>query len=289
MSNFQYYSTINPTLGELVLVEFTKRNDSFFDANLIEYPYRGMMSYSDASKRRKVSSWNKIVPINKLMVARVDIVDESAKIVHISTAYLDEFFNEKNLSISDIQNKLMVQFNENKLMENFIKSICIQTECNFEQLWTSLVHHIDSERRKFNEDCHDDPITLWQYLSNNFDRIDDFCLKTNVTDKIVDSIKNTFTKRTEDSIKKITSKIKIISPNGISQTKILLEKCLKDIQYEHTFRYLSAPDYLFESSTKDSDQDNHHKLIEKLQLESQKMNPKVYIQVVPAEIAHIIG
>lgn len=289
MSKSQYYSTINPTLGELVLVEFTKRNESFFDANLIEYPYRGMMSYSDASKRRKVSSWNKIVPINKLMVARVDIVDESAKIVHISTAYLDEFFNEKNLSISDVQSKLMVQFNENKLMENFIKSICIQTECDFEELWTSIVHRFDSERRIFNEDTNDTPLTLWQYFTNNFDKIDQFCSESNVNDKIIESIKQTYMRRTEDSIKKITSKIKIISPNGISHTKVLLDKCLKDIMYEHTFRYLSAPDYLFESSTKDSDQDTHHKLIEQLQLESQKMNPKVYIQVLPADIAQLIG
>jgi hypothetical protein len=48
MNSNQYYSNNNPTLGEIVLVIFSARSDSFFDAKLMEYPYRGMMSYPDA-------------------------------------------------------------------------------------------------------------------------------------------------------------------------------------------------------------------------------------------------
>ena len=125
MNPNQYYSNNNPTLGEIVLVKFTTRSDSFFDAKLLEYPYRGMMSYSDASKKRRVSSWNKIIPLNKPMVARIDEIDTTAQIVQISIAYLDDMVDDKNLSVTDIQNKLMVQFTENKILESFIKSLIL--------------------------------------------------------------------------------------------------------------------------------------------------------------------
>ena len=54
MSNFQYYSTKYPTEKELVLVIFISKNDSFFDAELTNYlDFRGMMNFSDASRKKK--------------------------------------------------------------------------------------------------------------------------------------------------------------------------------------------------------------------------------------------
>ena len=289
MTSYQYYSNINPTVGEIVLVEFTTRNESFFDATLLEYPYRGMMSYSDASKKKRVSSWNKIIPLNKHMVARVDEIDINAKIVQISVAYLDEMFNEKNISLLDIQSKLMVLFNENKLLESFFKSLCIQTTYNFENLWTSLVHHIDSKRRIFNDETDENPISLWRYFCDNINDLNEWCMHTNINDEIRIIIYDLYLKRTEESVKKINSKIKIISPNGILHTHKLLELCLKKINFKYTFRYMTAPDYILESSTEDSSIADHHKIIDIIKLESQKMLPKVFIQVLDADIAKYIG
>jgi translation initiation factor 2 alpha subunit (eIF-2alpha) len=87
MENYQSYSNENPIVGELVLLQFTERTDSFFHAKLLEYNYRGMMSY-------KVYNWNKIIPMNKNMVARVEKVDPNAKIVQVSVAYLNDDFED---------------------------------------------------------------------------------------------------------------------------------------------------------------------------------------------------
>lgn len=289
MSDYQYYSTINPTQGELVLVEFTEKLDSFFDAKLIEYPYRGMMNYADASKKRKISSWNKIVPLNKLMVARVDDVDEKAKIVHLSIAYLDEFFTEKNLAPSDIQDKLMVQFNENKLLESLITSLCMITKANFSDIWTSLVHVIDSERREFNDDNDDDPMNLWKYFSENFEEnINGWCSVSGITEETKQTLISLFEKRKEKGPQKITSTIKIISQEGITSTKKLLEVCLGQLKYQYTFRYSTAPNFVFETSTADSSPEDHHALIKNMQEQIKKIGISlVFVQALPEEIAKI--
>ena len=289
MSDYQYYSTINPTQGELVLVEFTEKLDSFFDAKLIEYPYRGMMNYADASKKRKISSWNKIVPLNKLMVARVDDVDEKAKIVHLSIAYLDEFFTEKNLAPSDIQDKLMVQFNENKLLESLITSLCMITKANFSDIWTSLVHVIDSERREFNDDNDDEPMNLWKYFSENFEEnINGWCSVSGITEETKQTLISLFEKRKEKGPQKITSTIKIISQEGITSTKKLLEVCLGQLKYQYTFRYSTAPNFVFETSTADSSPEDHHALIKNMQEQIKKIGISlVFVQALPEEIAKI--
>ena len=147
----QYYSVINPVVGEFVLVNFIERTDSFFDAKLLEYPYRGMMSYQDATKKRKIYNWSKVIPLNKDMVARVDEVDEHAKIVQISIAHLGDEFKEL-LSLSEIQEKLMIPFNENKLLDHFINSISVVTQTDKNNLWTKLIYYIDSQRRNYNDD-----------------------------------------------------------------------------------------------------------------------------------------
>jgi translation initiation factor 2 alpha subunit (eIF-2alpha) len=282
MSLYQYYSNKNPTIGEIVLVKFSARTDSFFDANLMEYPYRGMMSYPDASKKRRVSSWNKIIPLNKPMVARVDDVDTKAQIVQISIAYLDDLVDDKKLSVSDIQNKLMIQFTENKILESFIKSLCIQTTSEFENIWQTLVHHIDSKRRIFNTD-----VSLWKYFCDNINDLSDWCLQSNINDETREIIYALYIKRTDETIKKINSKIKIISPHGISHTHKLLNTCLKTITFKYTFKYMSTPDYILESSTEDSSIMDHKKIIDDLKAESQKMTPKVFIQVLDNDIAKL--
>jgi translation initiation factor 2 alpha subunit (eIF-2alpha) len=289
MSSYQYYSTIIPTEGELVLVEFTEKTDSFFDARLLEYPFRGMMNYSDASKKRKISSWTKIVPLNKHMVARVDSIDENARIVNISTAYLDEYVDGKNLSPLDIQEQLLAIFNENKLLESLITSASVLANDKFEDIWTKLIHVVDAERRDFNDDSEEDPVSLWKYFSGNFEeKIETWCTAGEINQVTKEIIQGLYAKKNEKGPRKITSTIKIISQEGVTGTKKLLESCLGPLTYQFTFRYLTAPDFIFETSTVDSSPDDHHELIKNMKTQVQKLGLSlVFVQAVPEEIAKI--
>jgi translation initiation factor 2 alpha subunit (eIF-2alpha) len=271
MSSNQFYSVINPSVGECVLVHFIKRTDTFFDAILLEYPYRAMMSYQDATKKRKIYNWNKIVPLNKDMVARVDDVDEQSKIVQVSISHLDEEF-EESLSLSEIQEKLMITFNENKLLYNFISSIAVVNKINKNDLWTKLIYYIDSQRRQLDEE-----ITLWKYFSNNFHNIDEWCKTVNIYDTILsESIKEIYAKRFTNKFKYV-SKIGIISPNGINITKNILDKVLtpfSELGYKYTFNYDGTPYYLFETFSDETTKDDHEKLVEEL-----KQNTDIFIKI----------
>ena len=267
MTSKQFYSVINPVVGEFVLVHFIERTESFFDAKLLEYPYRGMMSYQDATKKRKIYNWSKVVPLNKEMVARVDEVDEQAKIVQISIARLDEEFKG---SLSEIQEKLMVPFNENKILDHFIKSVSVVNQIDQNDIWTKLIYYIDSQRREYNEE-NEENTSLLKYFQTNFHQIDKWCETTNIN--ICESIKTIYAKRFDTSCK-YTSKIGIISPKGVIVTKDILTKVLNNISYKYTLNYDGTPYYLFESFSDDSSKSNHEEFIEEL-----KKYSEIFIKV----------
>ena len=267
----QFYSIINPIVGEYVIVQFIERTDSFFDAKLLEYPYRGMMSYQDATKKRKIYNWNKIIPLNKDIVVRVDEVDEHAKIVQISISHLDDHFKE-SLTLSEIQEKLMIPFNENKILYNFVKSISVVNQIDKDTLWSKLIYYIDSQRREYNDE-NDEEFTLWKYFNDNFQLIDVWCKTVSVDSTICESIKSIHAKRF-DTKYKFTSKIGIISPNGINITKDIISKILNDIKYNYTFKYDSTPYYFFETMSDETSLSDHQLFVDEL-----KKNTDIFIKI----------
>ena len=273
MTSKQFYSVINPVVGEFVLVHFIERTESFFDAKLLEYPYRGMMSYQDATKKRKIYNWNKVVPLNKDMIARVDEVDEHTKIVQISIAHLDDEFKE-SLSLSEIQDKLMIPFNENKLLENFINSVSVVNQIDKNNIWITLIYYIDSQRRDHNDnEENDEEMSLWKYFSTNFNLIDRWCKETKIDDSICESIKQIYSKRFNSKYKYV-SKIGIISPNGINVTKDILNKILISVTYKYELKYDGTPYYFFETLSDDTSLLDHEHFVEEL-----KKNTEIFIKV----------
>jgi len=63
--NLNFYSIEDPKLNELVIVQFIEKGESFFKANLLEYPYKGLINFQNATKKKKINSWNKIIKLNK--------------------------------------------------------------------------------------------------------------------------------------------------------------------------------------------------------------------------------
>lgn len=266
----QFYSNENPKVGELVLVIFIERKESFFDAKLIEYNYRGIMNYQDATKKRKVNSWNKVVPLNKNMVASVDEVDDKLKIVQLSITYLGDIFNE-DLLPEQIQEKLLGTFSENRLLEGFIKSLCIVNKYKYDFIWTTLIYHLDKIR--------DNDTTIWKYFCDNIDNLDNWIIELKLDNDIANKIKVLYDKRNEIIINKIVSRIGIISSNGVSNTKKLLNEILNEITYNYTLKYDTAPYYIFETSSEDTTIEDHDYILNKIESESKKINDKIFIKI----------
>jgi translation initiation factor 2 alpha subunit (eIF-2alpha) len=231
-----------------------------------------MMSYQDATKKRKIYNWSKVVPLNKDMVARVDEVDEHAKIVQISMARLDEEFKE-TLSLSEIQEKLMIPFNENKLLDHFINSISVVNQIDKNNLWTKLIYYIDSQRRDHNDENEED-LSLWKYFSTNFNLIDTWCDHTGIEVSLCDSIKQIYAKRFNVKFKYV-SKIGLISPNGINVTKDILNKLLNSLSYKYELKYDGTPYYFFETFSGETTLLDHENFFEELK----KQNTDVFIKV----------
>jgi translation initiation factor 2 alpha subunit (eIF-2alpha) len=232
-----------------------------------------MMSYQDATKKRKIYNWNKVVPLNKDMIARVDEVDEQKKIVQISIARLDDEFKE-SLSLSEIQEKLMIPFNENKLLENFINSVSVVNQVDKNNIWTKLIYYIDSQKRNYNENEEtEEEMTLWKYFSTNFNLIDSWCNHTGIEPSICESIKQIYSKRFNSKYKYV-SKIGIISPNGINVTKNILNNILISHSYKYELKYDGTPYYFFETHSDETSLLDHEHFVEEL-----KKNTDIFIKV----------
>jgi translation initiation factor 2 alpha subunit (eIF-2alpha) len=274
--NCQYYTNEFPDIDELVLVEFIDRNDSFFNAHLVEYNLRGMLTYQNATKKRKVSSWNKLVPLNKKMVAKVEEVDTYAKIVQISLAYLPDLFQE-DLTNEQVQEKLMNNFMENKNLELLIKLFCKAKDLDINNFWTTFVHYIDELRREYNQD-NDENISIWKYFIDNIKDLEVWMNDCEYEKEFADELLELYSKKIDNKTFKYTTKIGIISLGGIEQTKSMLKNVLSNINYNYQFRYDTTPYYLFETMSEDSTIENHQEFINMLENESKKYEPKIFIK-----------
>jgi translation initiation factor 2 alpha subunit (eIF-2alpha) len=278
----QYYSEDHPVKGELVLVEFTEECVGFFKANLLEYQYSGMLNFQDITKKRRVQTFRKFVPLKKNMVARVETVDTKAWIVQLSLAYLDEGNNSKEQSTtSSIQEKLMIYFLENKQMESFVKTFCILNKYNYVDVWTKFIHEIDRCRRVFNneENEEDQEVSLFKYFNEHINDLEQWIEAAGLDESFSEQILELYKKKTVKQNQRILTKFGIISFGGVESTKQLLGRAFQDIKYEFSCRYETTPDYIFESSSADSCKEDHEKIVKFLQTEGPKQSPKIFIDV----------
>jgi len=206
-------------------------------------------------KKKKIKSWNNIITLNKNIVGRIEDIDNNKNIVQISLNYLNDDYATKDLSFTKLQEKLLIYFNENKLMEKFIKSFCIINNHNFNEIWYSIIHNLDSERRNNNDN---DNISLWIYFCNNINN-----LKIN-DELIYEQLKKLYIKKNEILNQKIISRFGIISNEGINKVKDIFNKVLLKISdnYNYNLYYDSTPYYIFETESIKQENNNDLNLLE---------------------------
>ena len=244
--NFQIYYNIKPVLNEYVLVKFTKRNASHFEGELIEYNINCIMSYNNASKKKKVYNWNKIIPLEKLLVARIEEIYDNY--VQVSTAYFD-----------DEQKILLEKFNDNKILISMIKKLCYENKLEFNNFWTKIIHPIDKIRKE--EETND---SLLKYFKDNFNKVKELIDNDEISNKLKEIKKNN----------KIITKIGLISPDGIDKTHFVINKIINNFHIDdYILKYESAPYYILETTT-----DEIHELFIKT-LEKEAKENKIFTKI----------
>lgn len=265
MSNLEccFYDLPKPSINELVLVTFSIYKESHIEGSLIEYNNKIFLKLSDATRKRSVKNWDKIVPRNKQMVAKVE--NNDSDIIQVSLSSLTD--NEKN----------MINFTKNKQLSSFFKKLSIIGKKNITELWKTIIYTIDKQRRDEYEPenmpcllnyCIDEQ----EFIKTVFEESDN----SDIYPKFIELLDNL----SKEKPYNIVSKIEIISNGGIKNTIELFKKAIETITFEHSLRYDTAPAYIFESNSIDSSDDDHQKLFKFLESEGQKLNPKTFVRLV---------
>jgi len=285
---FSFYNIEKPLINELVLVIFTKHTDSHIEGRLLEYNCDLFMKYSDATKKRKVSSWNKIVPLNKLMVAKVDDPNHADNIVQVSLSYLhDEKDNKDEKSTSELPEP----FNKNKQLISIVKKIIFEqfekTEDKEEivnailkDFW-DVMYTIDKKRREDYEP--EDLPALLDYCISESDIVKQIFSESNYND-LYSRFNEMITKIDEDKPKKLVSRIQIVSAGSYKNTIMLFKRALERVTFTYSLKYDTAPVFVLETTSTDSNYTDHNDFVRYVQDEGKRLEPKTYVKFEP----HII-
>jgi translation initiation factor 2 alpha subunit (eIF-2alpha) len=268
MSNLEctFYDLLKPSVDEVVLVTFTAYKDSHIEGKLFEYSNEVFLNYSDATKKRSVTSWKKIVPLNKLMVAKVE--NNESDTIQVSLSYINEVVDNK---------ENMDQFTKNNQMISFFKRLSVLGKKDMTELWKSIIYPIDEHRREEYEP--ENMPCLLDYCNEEREFIESVFEESGNSDiypmfvELLDSL-------SKEKPYRIVSKIEIISNGGIKNTIELFKKATQTIEFEYSLRYDTAPAFIFESNSIESSDDDHKKMIKFIETEGQKLNPKTFVRCV---------
>jgi len=258
-----FYNATKPDNDEIVLVIFTKEEDSYFEGTLVEYKGKVFLRKEDATKKKRVNSWNNIVPLNVEKYAKVYDLEFSSDTIQVSLTNLDE----------DLTNT-QEHFSKNKRLVSLMVTISFQLNSNVDTIWESVIYKTNDERLKYNEE--NDEITysnILDYIMNNIEHLK----KTLDDNKVIFKIE----KMLEEKTFKMLSTIGIISNNGVENTTNLIRNVLEEITYKYSLKYSyykkkndskTFPVYLFETSSEDTTEENHSNFIQNLKDRSVNAN-----------------
>lgn len=267
--SIQYYYTSLPQVNELVLIHFTSFKESHIEGQLIEYPEcEAFLSYNDATKKKKINNWNKYIPLNKDIVARVESIENNTVIVSLVF--------DKNACDEDKRSIFLEPFQLNKQLISIVKKMCFEKNYDFNDIWTNMIYQIDEKK-------HDDydPESFPSLLTYCYDEKENLIELFN--DTIYQEIYETFisylNKHMTEKPHKLITKIEIVSNGGIDNTILIFNKAIENIKCPFNLKYISAPIYHFETMTDESDINIHNEFIQNVKNESEKMNPKTFVKI----------
>lgn len=262
--NCSFYELLKPPIDEIVIVIFKTYDEMNIKGKLVEYNNNVFLNYSDATRKRSVSSWKKIVPLNVPTIAKVE--NNDSDMIQVSLSFLTEDTNSK---------ENMEQFNKNNQLIKIFKKLSIIENKDMTELWKSIIYPIDKHRREEYE-TKDIPCLL-DYCNNEQGFIESIFKESiyyDIYPKFIELLDNL----SKEKPYRIISKIDIVSPGGIQNTKEILTKAIQTINFNYSLVYDTAPTFKFESNSIESSDDDHKNFIKFLEIEGQKLNPKTFIR-----------
>mgnify|MGYP003996496783 CR=1 FL=1 len=179
MEIYKFYSANNPKLNEIVscIIVDINEKENIVKLYLKDYNLNAIMSFKNATNRKKVRSWSMILPKGKEVVCKVDSIENRN----------DEVFIEVSKGFIDMDSYDVKRFFEEQKNNYNLKAIfkmLINTNDNFDMKlkWEETVYYFDNKREKESSD-----LFLYDFIMNNFQEFLSKFEKEN-SDKIIKMI-----------------------------------------------------------------------------------------------------
>ena len=252
ISDFKFYSLINPHHKSLVNFMFTDRIDNCFECFLTDYNKKAIMPFHLATQKSnlKHKNINTLAPLNKPLIGEVEEINDDTII--ISMAFIDK---------ESLDYKLFVEeSSKNKLVISSVKRYTTKNNINYISYWEQYIYPIDEQRL-----TEDEPVSLFDYI-----------LKVGKLDiAILDYLQNSDTKTTIPNIK-----FKLVSTNGCNNIKHMIQLALNNTETADILDVMieTAPKY-YVSSKKTTDNSYHIKFLQELEQLSKNTDNNIYYQL----------
>jgi hypothetical protein len=150
---------------------------------------------------------------------------------------------------------------------NNIKKLCRTIEINFNDFWENIIYKIDKQRRE-----NDNNESLFDVF-NNMEYVKTIINENypTLTNKIMVELEKQINNKTF----KIQSKINIITKKDINNTIKFIDYIKSENDWLYSVKYDSGSNYIFESLSEVSNENNHNELLNFLKNNSNKYDVEV--------------
>ena len=256
MTEFRMFKRNYPSEKEFVNFIFTERDDNMLYCKLLDYNIRASMPFHNATRKKRIKSWNKITPLNKILIGVVE--ESSLNNVILSMAFIDKD--------SDSYHKFINESSRNTSLKNFFLKYSHKFSKDTNILWEQHINSLDLER--------DLSTCLYDYVVSNLDKIKDDHLKSFIEEEI----KLNKQKSMETNLK---TNFGLIAIGGIEDSKKLIENTKKFMfeNYKINFNVTldTTPNYVLHSDQRTTSE-NHTIFMEKMKEEAEKFTNKIFVK-----------
>lgn len=256
MTEFRMFKRDYPSEKEFVNFIFTERDDNMLYCKLLDYNIRASMPFHNATRKKKIKSWNKIAPINKNLIGVVE--ESSLNNVILSMAFIDKD--------SDSYQEFINTSSRNTSLKNFFLKYSHKFSKDINLLWEQHIVPLDMEREL--------STSLYDYVVSNLDKVKDDHLRSFIEEEI----KLNNQKSIETNLK---TNFGLIALGGIEDSKKLIENTKKFMleNYKINFNVTldTTPNYVLHSDQRTTTE-YHTIFMEKMKEEAVNFTNTIFVK-----------
>ena len=247
MTDVKFYGHEKPKLNTLVNFKAINKKDGYFECILIDYDLLATLPFKYATQKKKINTWNKILPLNKEIIGYTEEIEENN--IVLSICFLDQ--ND------ECYKNFLIEKSENFKLKSIFKKYSFSKNEDFKNLWEKYIYPLDTKRLKKKK-----ILTLYQYVLKNS------CI---FHDELLEFFNNEINKINANE-NKISTNIGIISFEGVSTIKKIINEILNETKLKLDIILSNVPNYKITSNHPSIKLEDHKEFINLLKTKVKNKN-----------------